>query len=75
MLMRKLKVLAKRVRHPEDARRIADAMLAAGYEVTLYDAEWMWGEYSESFAASFLGLPDDDAEIVELLRPYFEVED
>lgn len=54
-----------------DKKRIVTAMAAAGYEINMIEAEYLWLTHSESMCGTWLYLPEDDSQIVDKLRPYF----
>lgn len=58
--------------HREAAERIRRVLLAAGYEVpSLQYAEMAWHSYSDDYwAAGWMGLPREDADIVTALEPH-----
>lgn len=58
-------------RHREDCERIKAVLIAKGFiNAGLNDAVWLWGEYSDSYAAGWLGLPDEDEEIYDCVKSY-----
>lgn len=62
--------------YPEDVAHIVEVMEAAGYLVDSLTAAWAWAEHSDSFAAAWLLMPQDDADIVSIIREYtIEAED
>jgi hypothetical protein len=62
--------------HLEDVAHIVEVMELAGYQVDHLTAAWAWADYSDSFAASWLLLPQDDSEIVKIIREHtIEAED
>ncbi len=55
----------------EDCEKIKAALFKNGYvNAGLSDACWLWSEYSDSYAAGWLGLPDTDEEIFECVKNY-----
>lgn len=64
---------ADKPRWPKDVARIRDLMGAAfDLEISERDAEWLWEDYSESYAAGWLNLPNDDRELLSILTRYVE---
>lgn len=53
-----------------DVKRIVEAFAEAGYEVSEHDAERAWAEYSNSFCAGWLELPDFNEDIVDYLMDF-----
>jgi hypothetical protein len=50
-------------RHKEDAETIKAVLIKKGYiNAGLNDAISLWSEYSDSYAAGWLGLPEDNEE-------------
>lgn len=50
-------------RHKDDAEIIKAVLIKKGYtNAGLNDAISLWGEYSDSYAAGWLGLPEDNEE-------------
>jgi hypothetical protein len=62
--------------HPDDdpftwtVGRIREALRNQGYEISYEDAKRAWEAYSESMAAGWMVIPDDDAEILACVRSY-----
>lgn len=50
-----------------DVERIQEVLLYNGYSSTLRDCANLWDDYSEAYAAGWLGLPDDDRELWDIL--------
>lgn len=50
------------------------ALATMGYRASLAQAERLWDMYSDSMCAGWMNIPDHDDEIVNCIRPYFEVE-
>ena len=58
-----IRVVPKRqqeARHTMDCNRLVEVFADRSYELSITDAEIIWIEYSDSFAAGWLGLPADD---------------
>ena len=55
-------------RHINDVKRIQKVLLDNKYSISLKDAAGLWEEYSEMFAAGWLGLPDSDVRLFEYLK-------
>jgi len=49
--------------YKSDCRRIQKAMIEEGALISLDEAYKLWEAYSDSMAAGWVGLPDDDEEI------------
>jgi hypothetical protein len=58
--------------YEEDCLRIQGIFATRDYEVSLYEARWLWRSYSDRFAASWLFLPVSDDEVFRALKDYFE---
>jgi hypothetical protein len=72
------RITLKRLRTGEyagDLVRIQTALIASGYQASLSDCQLLWEKYSDSMAAGWLFLPESDAEIVDCVSPYFDVDD
>jgi len=54
--------------YPHDVERIVKVLVSAGYIVTPQEAENMWHKYSDSYAAIWLFLPNDDEELLRCLE-------
>ena len=67
-------LIRKHFRYPGDVLRIQRALSDAGYDVSPCEAEHLWETYSDSMCAGWLMLYDDDADIVQAVRPYFSTE-
>jgi hypothetical protein len=63
------------VRYPEDCRRIVEVAGAAGYSVSPWEAEAIWDAYSDSMAAGWMGLPDDDNRLLDIVKMYSETDE
>jgi hypothetical protein len=55
------------IRHPEDCERIQRACASMGRVLSLDETQALWEKYSETMAAGWLVLPEDDAGIVACL--------
>lgn len=62
-------------RYQGDVDRIVRACAAAGYAISRTDAEMVWEAHSNDYAASWLVLPEDDADLVVSVRCYCREED
>jgi hypothetical protein len=59
--------------HIEDCEKIKAILISKGFvNAGLNDSVWLWGEYSESYAAGWLGLPEDDEEIFDCIKRYIK---
>jgi hypothetical protein len=67
--------LRRAPRYPDDCKRIAEVALKAGYAVSMWEAEAIWDAYSDSMAAGWMGLPDDDEELMSIVESYAEVDE
>lgn len=54
-----------------DCAIIQRALANVGYFATLRQARRLWEEYSESYAAGWMGVPDQDEHIVRCIEPFF----
>lgn len=60
--------------HRDSCERIKSVLIANGFiNAGLNDALGLWGEYSDSYAAGWLGLPDNDAEIFDCIKGYIKI--
>lgn len=60
-----------RLKDLEDCQLIKKVLRDKGFiNAGLVDAMCLWSEYSDSYAAGWLGLPDNDEEIYECIQPY-----
>lgn len=58
-------------RHKGDAEIIRNVLVKKGYiNAGLNDAIHLWCEYSDSYAAGWLGLPDDEEDIWNCIKDY-----
>jgi hypothetical protein len=58
-------------RHREEAELIKEVLIENGFiNAGLNDAIWLWGEYSDSYCAGWLGLPDEKEEIYDCIKRY-----
>lgn len=63
-----MKKLAVNGRYPEDIIRIMKVAIDANILLTPEEAEMVWTEHSDSYAAGWLGLPDDDDVLAMLIE-------
>lgn len=54
-------------RHLEDVKRMQRVLQANGYHADLDDCARLWDDYSDMYAAGWLGLPSDDDELLNTL--------
>jgi predicted solute-binding protein len=55
----------------EDVERIQKLMVSKGYYSTLKMSANMWEEYSDTYCAGWLGLPESDEELFNILKYYY----
>jgi hypothetical protein len=63
-----------RHRHHSDVERLQRVMLQNGYEADLRSAAGIWEDYSDDYAAGWLGMPDDDEELWQTIEHRVERE-
>lgn len=63
----------KRYSYPKDVRRIVNVMKDRGIEITPDEADEIWDIYSDDLDAQWLGFPDDDNEIFEIIICYAKI--
>lgn len=56
------------VDYPEDVRRIVAALARLGWEATPVEAEDLWDTYSDTYAAGWLFLPEQDGELDAIIQ-------
>jgi hypothetical protein len=57
--------------HRRDAERIRDILVKKGFiNAGLNDAIGLWGEYSDSYCAGWLGLDEDDEDVYNSIKRY-----
>ena len=61
-------------RHLEDVYKLRDVISRNGYECDLNDAANLWEEYSEARFAGWLGFPDSEKELWNILEPLVKSE-
>lgn len=54
-------------RYPSDVDHIVKVCNQAGYDIDRHAAVWAWEAESEMYAAGWLGLPDDDSELLRTI--------
>jgi hypothetical protein len=57
----------------EDVKRMQQLMISKGYYCTLKMIAHSWNEYSDSYCAGWLSLPDSDEELFNILRYYYNI--
>lgn len=63
-----MKRIAVNHRHSEDITRIMKVSIDVNILLTPEDADMVWTEHSDSYAAGWLGLPDDDDVLATLIE-------
>lgn len=63
-----MKKLAVNSRYPEDIIRIMKVAIDVNILLTPEEADMVWTEHSNSYAAGWLGLPDDDDVLATLIE-------
>lgn len=54
-----------------DVKRIAQVLRSKGYNCDSSLARQLWEAYSNSMAAGWMHLPEDDSELFWCVQPYF----
>ena len=57
-------------RYPSDCKRIQNILEKNGYRASLEDCEKLWDKYSDSMAAGWMNLPDNDDDVFGCIRTY-----
>lgn len=55
------------IRHLPDCERIQKALATVDIRISIPDAERLWDSYSDDYCASWLMLPETDAELIDML--------
>jgi len=55
----------------EDVERIQQVMVSKGYYCTLKMCAHMWEEYSDTYCAGWLSLPESDDDLFNILKYYY----
>jgi hypothetical protein len=74
-LVRKDNVTYDDFTYPEDVKHIVEVMRQAGFFIKPVDAHWAWCMCSDERCASWISLPDDDANIVSIIMDYMREHD
>lgn len=61
------------IRHKDDAIRIQKLLELNGYKCTINDAFSIWGYYSDVHCANWLGLPESDDDLLNILKYYYNI--
>lgn len=56
--------------YPNDVKRIQKILADRGYEASPMECEALWDKYSDSMAAGWMGLSDDDEEVFGCISYY-----
>lgn len=56
--------------HLDEAVRLQRAMSVRGYIITLREAEAIWMDYSDDYAAGWMGMPESDHDLFATALPY-----
>lgn len=60
-----------RLKDADDCQRIKMILINKGFiNAGLLDACYLWSNYSDSYAAGWLGLSEDDEELFDCIKPY-----
>lgn len=60
--------------HRADCERIKQALINNGFpDAGLDDALSLWSEYSDSYAAGWMGLPDDEQDIYDCVKRHIKL--
>lgn len=68
----KLKINNPHSEYKNDIGRIISVMNDAGFHCSAEEAQKLWEEYSESYAAQWLILPTNPVEIMSNIAPFFD---
>jgi len=68
--MKKIKIKEENYKN-DDAEKIQTALKNYNYDATVEQCIKLWELYSDSLAASWIVLPDDDFKIVSCVLEYF----
>lgn len=66
--MDKLEFLGSDCRYPEDVERIVQICSKHGFEISHADAQLAWEDFSESMAAGWILLHEDDYEVFLVIK-------
>ena len=66
------KIVISICQYPEDLERIQRILKERDYNATYEQCEQLWSAYSESMAAGWMGLPEDDEEVFEHISFYIK---
>lgn len=72
--MKKLVIPQKKEASDYDVERIVRVCAASGYEITADVARKAWENYSESMAAGWMLLPDEDSYLLSMVLSWTEIE-
>lgn len=61
------------LKYPSDVARMVEVAKAAGYDVSLTDAATIWLRYSDGLCASWLSMPERDADLLSDMLKYGQV--
>jgi hypothetical protein len=61
-------------RHHSDVERLQRVMLQNGYEADYDSAAGIWEDYSDDYAAGWLGMPEEDDELWQRIEDRVERE-
>jgi len=71
--MKKIEIISEHgERYIDDIRRIKKILRERDYDATLTISEALWDKYSYSMAAGWMTLPDDDEEVFDCIKSYFQ---
>ncbi|MBW4580708.1 MAG: hypothetical protein KME42_14175 [Tildeniella nuda ZEHNDER 1965/U140] len=58
-----------------DRDRIVRIFQERGYSISAYEARSLWEQFSEMMAAGWMSPPEDDEEVFNSVKTFFEVEE
>jgi hypothetical protein len=62
----------RRLDYPHDCQRIVEVLASHGYHCTLEQAQDLWKDYSDHYAAGWLILPESDEDVFYSVSSLFE---
>jgi hypothetical protein len=73
--LKKIKVKIFEPDYIDDCKRIQRVFAEHDLEITMDQAQFIWGEHSGYVCASWLIMPDSDEELFDELKKYYEIID
>ncbi len=73
--MKRIKIFDNDDKYYHDCKRIKNVMALHGYDISIQEAKILWEKYSDSMAAGWMCLDEDNETIFSNISSYFVEEE